>query len=550
MSSSNDLYKDQFIVEINSRSNSDASDEQLISENALDYGSTKEINDSILQVDLENLPQGRQFGVFSTIVLFISRIFGSGIWATPALVFQGVGGSPLLFFIMWIIAALMAFAGLFIYLELGSIVPKSGGTKVFLEFIYPRPFLLISVVFAIFQLVFSMSITNALVFGKYLLFALGFEPDYIETSQASSNIGMGLIIITCLVHGISVKTGLFVQNFLGALKLFLVAIMTITGIYVLITPTQLTGLPNHFHWDEVFKFQDSSIVTTSSLSSSLLNCFFTFGGWSSVHTLSSEIQNPNRTFKIAGPISLILALLNFTLINIAYLKIIPHDEIMEIGPLIGSILFEKIFGYKLGRQFITISIAISSASNVFVVIYSLVRMNQEIFREGYFPYSGFFASNSKIFKTPITCLVLTCFTNCIWLYLLPQGGDSFNYIISLEGYTGQIFLLLTSIGIFIIRYRFPHSRASIRASRIGTILIIFVTLFIIISPFFTKDSNQAKLGGLPPYYILSPLILISCVGFWGLKFKILPYLFGYELENEVKELHDGLTIKKWVKVYH
>lgn len=547
--------KKDFIIEVNSRSNSDASEDQLIIspiKSHQSYGSIdKEMN--ILQLDLEDLPHGRHLGLFSTIVLFISRIIGSGIWAIPSNVFEGVGGSPFLFFIFWTLAALIAFAGMFIYLELGSIVPRSGGTKVFLEFIYPKPKLLISVAFSIYTLAFGISLTNSIVFGKYTLFALGYSAEFTTNSNWSNYIGLILIIITTLIHGLSTKHGVFVQNVLGALKLFLVGIMILTGIYVLTFPSKITGLPNHLHLDKsFFTMKDSSLVSASSLVSSLLGCFFTFGGWNSVHTVASEIKNPVRTLKIAGPVSLLIAFFSYMLINIAYLKVIPHDEVMKAGPLIGSILFEKVLGYRLGRQFITVSIALSSASNVFVVVYSISRMNQEIFREGYFPSSSLFASNYTHTKTPLLSLLTCSFLTAFWLVVLPPNGNALNYIVSLEGYASQVFLLFTAIGIFIIRKRFPDQKAPIRASIIGTWSTVLVSIIVLISPFFSKidKSSSTYISFLPPYYIFSPILILLCVGFWGLKFKLLPYLFNYSLEEKIETHEDGLTVKNWVKVFH
>ncbi|GMF81646.1 unnamed protein product [[Candida] boidinii] len=68
--------------------------------------------------ELEDLPQGRHMGVFSVIIMMITRIVGSGIFATPALIYRDIGGSPFLFFSVWLIAALLSFSGLYVFLEL------------------------------------------------------------------------------------------------------------------------------------------------------------------------------------------------------------------------------------------------------------------------------------------------------------------------------------------------------------------------------------------------------------------------------------------------
>lgn len=539
------LKKDPLIgVSVTSRSNSDASDAS--GELTPILSPFKEY--STLQVDLEDLPQGRHLGLFSTIVLFIARIIGSGIWTTPSGILLAVGGNVSLFFGVWLIAALVAFSGLYVYLELGSIIPRSGGTKVFLEFIYQRPKVLASTVFSLQSLAFGMTLTNAMVFGKYALFSLGFTSDYIESTRIANYTGLALVLLTTLIHGVSVKHGITVQNFLGALKLLLVLIMALTSLYVILFPTELTGLENNLRWDGIFKFQDASIVSMSTISSALLQCFFSFSGWSSVHTVSSEIHDPIRTLKIAGPVSLGIAFVNYTLMNIAYLKVIPIEEMMRAGPLIGSLFFERVLGYRFGRQFVTISIALSSASNVFVVVYGVSRMNQEIFREGYIPFAKTMASNFKHTSTPLYSLLLCCILTSAWLVILPPQGNAYNYVISLEGYPSQLFTALVAAGIYILRGRYPDSHAPIRASLVGTAFIIMVSLYIIIAPFVSSEDHSTQLPFLPAYYVLAWILLLAYVFYWALMFKILPWFGQYEMEPETVTLDDGLTVKQWVKL--
>ena len=50
---------------------------------------------------------------------------------------------------MWVLGFLLAASGLAVWLELGSMLPRSGGEKVFLEAVYTRPKLLATVVFAV-----------------------------------------------------------------------------------------------------------------------------------------------------------------------------------------------------------------------------------------------------------------------------------------------------------------------------------------------------------------------------------------------------------------
>lgn len=539
------LKGDSIEVTVASRSNSDASVDELtpMSSTVKEYTG--------FQVDLEDLPQGRHLGLFSTIVLFISRIFGSGIWTTPSGILLACGGNAAVFFSMWLIAALVSFSGLYVYLELGSLIPRSGGTKVFLEYIYRRPKVLVSTVFSLYSLAFGLTLTNAIIFGKYTLFCLGFSSEYIESTRMSNWIGISLVVLTTLVHGVSTKHGVAIQNFLGALKLLLVGIMAITSIYVIFFPKKITGLENNLPFDSSFwQFTNSKVVSLSTISSALLQCFFSFGGWSSVHTVASEIKDPVRTLKIAGPVSLFIAFLSYILMNVAYLIVIPREQMMQSGPLIGSLFFEKVLGYHLGRQFVTVSIALSAASNVFVVVYGTSRMNQEIFREGYVPFAQVMASNYKHTSTPLYSLLLCCILTCFWLVVLPPQGNSFNYIVSLEGYPTQIFIGLIGIGLFIVRRRYPGEKAPIRASLLGTLLLVIISVYVLMAPFTGPRDESTYIAFLPPYHIFALILLGLFVLYWALKFRTLPWARGYTLEPELIVLDDGLTVKRWTKVWY
>lgn len=90
---------------------------------------------------------GRHLGLFSTTLLVIGRIIGNGIFSTPGAITKGVGsvGAALL---LWTLGLFISFAGLMVWLELGCMIPRSGGEKVYLEAAYQRPKLLATTVFA------------------------------------------------------------------------------------------------------------------------------------------------------------------------------------------------------------------------------------------------------------------------------------------------------------------------------------------------------------------------------------------------------------------
>lgn len=63
---------------------------------------------------------------------------GTGIFATPSGILQ-LSGSVGLALFLWVAGSIIAAAGMAVYLEFGTAIPKNGGEKNYLEFVYKRP---------------------------------------------------------------------------------------------------------------------------------------------------------------------------------------------------------------------------------------------------------------------------------------------------------------------------------------------------------------------------------------------------------------------------
>ncbi|CAI2017631.1 hypothetical protein SEUBUCD646_0H00240 [Saccharomyces eubayanus] len=483
------------------------------------------------------VPQGRHLGVFSTVILFVSRIMGSGIFAVPSVILLNTGGNKLIYFAIWIFSAMIAFAGLYLFLEFGSWIPKSGGRKNFLEHSFKKPRLLISVVFSCYSILTGYALTGSIVFGKYVLSAFGVTDD-----SWSKYVSISFIVLAVLIHGVSVRHGVFIQNALGGLKLLMIVLMCFAGLYTLI----FYKATDQVAWElPITRTEQDSLLSVSSIATAFISAFFCFSGWDTVHTVTSEIKNPVKTLKVSGPLSLVICFVCYTMMNVAYLKVLTYEEIVNAGPLVGSVLFTKLFGPEIGGKFISFSIAISAASNILVVIYSVSRVNQEIFKEGYLPFSIHMSKNWP-FDAPLPSISLCGFITIAWILILPKEGESFNYLVSMDGYGNQFFLLLVGVGLFVWRSKHKHETPQIRAPTFGVLAIVALSLYMLVAPFLA-DASLNRVGFLPPYQIMSLLVIFACFLFWFIKFFVLPKLYHYKLLPKITYLHDGLVVTKWVK---
>ena len=64
---------------------------------------------------------------------------------------------------LWVLGLVLSFCGLFVWLELGTMIPRSGEEKVYLEAMYRRPKNLATVLCASYMILLNISSANCIV---------------------------------------------------------------------------------------------------------------------------------------------------------------------------------------------------------------------------------------------------------------------------------------------------------------------------------------------------------------------------------------------------
>lgn len=312
---------------------------------------------------------GRTLSWGSCFILVISRVIGSGIFATPGTIIREVG-SPGLSLLLWLVGAVVAACSLAVSLEYGSMLPRSGGDKVYLEFTYRRPKFLASVVIAVYALLLGLTASNCIVFSQYVLFALGRED---ATAGERKGLAAGLLIAVTLIHTVFPKAGVRTQDFFGWLKMGIAGFMVLSGLYVVILRQNVEDIqakPNgNLAWESLW---EGSVWNWSVVTTALFKVFYSYAGLDNVVNVMNEVKNPVRTLKSVSLTALATSCAMYVLINVAYLLVVPLDEIKGSGELIAALFFEKVFGPRLGRTILPLAVALSATGNVMVVSFALV----------------------------------------------------------------------------------------------------------------------------------------------------------------------------------
>ena len=458
-------------------------------------------------VELDTLPEtaviGRNVTWTSAYMLTVSRIIGSGIFATPGNIYKSVNSVGLAL-VVWIVGAAISFCGLAVSMELGCMLPRSGGHKVYLEFMYRRPRFLASTLVAITAVLLGFTASNCIVGAEYILVACGVE----VTIFAQRALAVGILTFITIVHGCFLKTGIWIQNMLAWVKIALMAFMAVLGVVALfLSRNSSTATTEAVLTRGLF---DGSNLDPIALSTAIFKVVYSFAGYDNVNNVLNEVKDPVRTLKTMAPAALLTVTIFYLMINVAYFTVVPLEEIKNSGELIAALFFEKIFGVNVASKLLAVFVALSAVGNVMVVTFALVkktqfinvlikdpanryqsRLNQEIARQGFLPFAKYISS-SYPFNALFGGLIVHYIPSLL-VIVIPQRPDIYSFILNVEGYPAQFFAMAISIGTLWLRRSGPDLKRPFKAWRIAIILRIALATCLILAPFIPSDKGD---GGL------------------------------------------------------
>lgn len=328
---------------------------------------SRAVEDDVLP---ETSAMGRTLSWQSAYILVISRVFGSGIFATPGAILRSVG-SPGLSLILWVVGACVAACGIAVTLEFGSMLPRSGGHKVYLEFTYRRPRFLASTLVAVQAVVLGFAASNCIVFSQYVLFAFGIEA---ASEWLRKGLAVALLVAVTLVHGITPRFGVRLQDWLGWIKVGIILCMILSGLFVVIfRRSKLDVEPDSAGLVTGGSLWDNSNWNWGVIATSLFKVSYSYAGLDSVTNVMNEVKEPVRTLRSVTLSALATACGLYMLINVAYFLVVPIEDIKSSGELIAALFFERTFGVQVGRKVLPLAVALSAAGNVMVVTFAQVR---------------------------------------------------------------------------------------------------------------------------------------------------------------------------------
>ena len=428
----------------------------------------------------------KDLGVSAAMSLVVGCVIGAGVFFKPYAIYQATGGAPGMGMLAWVFGGLASILGALTFAEVAVLIPKTGGMVAYLGdgFDEQGGFLAGWMQTIIFYPAFLAG--YGVTVGEELAAYIG--------PQFELPIAIALIILLVAANTLGSKTAANIQVVSTVCKLIPLFLLMIFGFI-------LGKGDNPIFSPMVGEGKNVGAV----LGSTLLAVLFAFEGWTNVGAIAGEMKNPGKDMPkaIVGGVSIIMAV--YFVINMAYLWVIPADQLMTISSPASAVAME-LFG-PVGGTLIKVGIIISviGAANGFLMSGSRVAFH--LADQGTLPGSKSLAKlNSN--HVPSNSIILIGFLACLY----SLSGE-FNLLTDLAVFSCWIFYTLTFACVIKLRKTHPDLERKYKVPLYPVIPILAIVsgLYVVVSQLFMSGTRATvmslcsiaiTLAGLPVYLIV------------------------------------------------
>ncbi|KAH7166313.1 amino acid permease-domain-containing protein [Dactylonectria macrodidyma] len=408
--------------------------------------------------------------------------------------------------LLWFAGIIYCLSGMHVYIEYGlnvpryvingveQSVPRSGGDLNYLQYVYRKPayrkdtVLLSTCLFAIAFIALGNMAGNSISFAIRVLRAADVED---PSNGAVRGIALGIAVLTCFIHTVSRRGGIFLNNVLAIIKVLILLLIIVTAIVVGAGGLKKTDNIITDNTSTKHAFAGAS-GDANGYAQAFLAIIFSFSGFEQPNYVLGEISRPKRKHPIAMILSVSTVVLLYMAVNISYMVVVPKEDQINYPGGVAQRFFELTLGQvsddKTGIRIFNAFLAIASMGNIIVMTYTAARVKQEIAKEGIIPFAKFFASDRDLSlgrllkwlqkkgwftsilrirwfspeehteRTPVGAFILHLIS-CVVLIFATWGmtpDNAYTLLTSLSAYTINAFFgTFLGIGILILRFRGP-----------------------------------------------------------------------------------------------
>jgi APA family basic amino acid/polyamine antiporter len=415
-------------------------------------------------------------------MLVVGGIIGSGIFLNPAIVAQRVGSARLIM-LTWVLGAVIALLGAFIFAELGARRPAAGGGYVYLrEAFGPLPAFLYGWALLL-AIATGAAAAVAVTFASYAAPLLGVGPAWEPWLAALA------IALLSAVNAAGVRQGTVTQNVFTVLKLLAIAALVVSALVA--PPLAVADAPVAI----------SSTPLAVAIGTALVPVLFSYGGWQQANFVAEEMVDAERNLPRALGIGVLVVALVYVAVNLTYLRALGVPALAASRAPAADVM-GAYFG-TAGRRLIAAGIAVSTFGFLNLVILVTPRVYQAMARDGLF--FARFAELHPRTRTPVAAIVV----QGVWAIALLLSG-SYGQLLDYVTFADWIFFGVTAATLFVYRRRGGPEGPRYRAPfyPVSVVLFCAACLYVVAGAVASNPWNAARgtlllIAGVPVFLFWS-----------------------------------------------
>jgi APA family basic amino acid/polyamine antiporter len=385
---------------------------------------------------------------------------------------------------------LFALCGALTLAEAASAFPETGGVYVYIREAWGR---LAAFLFGWSELVMIRAAALGAIsttFAEYFIRVLGHDPGVTPYSQYVHYVAAVAILVTAGFNYVGVRTAGTVQN--------LTTLAKVGGLLFIVLLAFSLGLPKTGgHYTPV---APPGSFTVAGFGLALVSVLWVYDGWADVSFVAGEVENPRKNLPRALIIGTSGIILIYLLANLAYLAVLPVDEI-RTSKLVAADVADKLLG-PAGVAFVATVVMISTFGGLNGSMFTGPRILFAMADDNLL-----FKGMSKVhprFKTPYVSISVAAVLAAVFVLLgtFEQLADAFVTAI-------VPFYALAVASVYALRKR-PDYDPAFRVPGYPVVPLIFIvsTAMLLINAIIDPSSRWQTLGvlggiliGIPVYFV-------------------------------------------------
>ena len=406
--------------------------------------------------------------VFDAVMIITGIVIGGGIFAFPPLV-AGMTGSVEWMFGAWIFGALLALIGALCYAELATTFPNAGGDYYFLTRAYGRD---VSFFFAWARVTVISTGAIALlafVFGDYMSRVL-------SLGEHSSVIYAILIVIALTAVNIAgLRASSRAQNVMSVLEVLGLLFVVVAGF---VAPAATSAAP---------------VAPTSGVpalfGTALLFVLFTYGGWNDAAYISAEVKGGRLAIVKVLVVSLLVVTAIYLLFVAALVVGLGFDG-LKASKQVAADVAQRAFG-SFGEKSIGVVVALAALTSINATMLVTARTNYSLGKD--WRIFAFMSHWNAERDAPIVAMLTTSVITLLIVLIAAANEGGVKFMVDFTAPVFWLFFLLTGIGLFVLRFRYPHLARPFKVPLYPILPIVFVgtCVFLLYRSLLFTFENQA-----------------------------------------------------------